>query len=154
MKDTKALFASRTVWGALIVIVAQLLTIFGVSADLVGESSAWLDSVVTLAGAGIAIWGRIVASKRIETPLNPVPPSTGNMWACVAMLTLMVSAIGCRPDRAYIAADRATYDAVAPEYRTYVDSDSTLTPEQRDRRHRTLDTWDIRLRAATRPAPK
>ena len=52
------------------------------------------------------------------------------------------------PAPAYVAADRATYDAVAPEYAAYVGQDPALDEEERGRRARTLATWDARLRAA------
>jgi hypothetical protein len=37
---------------------------------------------------------------------------------------------------------------VAPEYRTYVEHDVGLSPDQKTRRLRTLDAWSIRLEAA------
>ena len=50
------------------------------------------------------------------------------------------------------AADRATYDAVAPEYAAYVANDATLSDEQRARRDRTVQTWRLRLETAERNA--
>jgi hypothetical protein len=47
--------------------------------------------------------------------------------------------------REYVKADRLTYDAIAPEYLRYVDADPGLTQEQKDRRHRTVDTWNLRI---------
>lgn len=49
---------------------------------------------------------------------------------------------------AYIAADRATFDAVAPEYRIYVQEDAELTQGQKAIRVRTLLDWDKRINAA------
>jgi hypothetical protein len=46
------------------------------------------------------------------------------------------------------AADRATHDAIAPEYRAYVDADAALTPSQKELRTMTLDSWERRITAA------
>lgn len=57
--------------------------------------------------------------------------------------------VGCRfPKRLQIEADRATYEAIAPEYREYVKTDESLDAEEKARRYRTLDTWEMRIRAA------
>ena len=42
-------------------------------------------------------------------------------------------------------ADRATYDAIAPEYLGYVDADPALTPEQKARRVQTVRSWEAKL---------
>jgi hypothetical protein len=77
-----------------------------------------------------------------------------------ASLPLLLSpAAGCTalqglqsPSGAYVAADRATYDAVAPEYAAYVAHDASLSDEQRARRDRTVQTWRLRLETAERAA--
>lgn len=33
------------------------------------------------------------------------------------------------------------YHAIAPEYSAYVQQDQSLTQDQKDRRHRTLEAW-------------
>jgi hypothetical protein len=53
-------------------------------------------------------------------------------------------------DRRYVAAERATHDAVAPEYRQYVEQDPALSAEQQARRQRTLEAWAARLDEAER----
>lgn len=72
--DTKNLFASRTVWGALIAILASLAGLGGVAVspadqaaalDLVDQIFAVWDRVLAIAGAGLAIWGRVRATKAI-----------------------------------------------------------------------------------------
>ena len=50
------------------------------------------------------------------------------------------------PSPDYLSADRATYDAVAPEYSAYVHADPALDDDERATRDRTLATWDARLR--------
>jgi hypothetical protein len=67
-------------------------------------------------------------------------------------LLLLLSQSGCAlrpPTPDYVAADRATYEAVAPEYAAYVHADPALSEEDRDRRDRTLATWDARIRSAS-----
>lgn len=57
----------------------------------------------------------------------------------VALLVLPSCAAG--PDPTFVAASRATHDAIAPEYLGYVDADPTLSTEQRTRRHASIDRW-------------
>jgi hypothetical protein len=42
-------------------------------------------------------------------------------------------------------ADRATYEAIAPEYEAYVTADPLLTKEQKERRHQTIRSWEAKL---------
>ena len=59
---------------------------------------------------------------------------------------LALCAPGCAmPGAAFVRAERATFDAVAPEYRAYVAADERLSPEQKDRRLRTVETWDLSI---------
>jgi hypothetical protein len=50
-----------------------------------------------------------------------------------------------------VQAERATYDAIAPEYRAYVLRDGDLQPVQKEIRMRTLDSWNERITAAEAP---
>lgn len=45
----------------------------------------------------------------------------------------------------YVAADRQTYEAVAPEYRKYVEADAGLDDDAKKLRLATLDSWDYRI---------
>jgi hypothetical protein len=60
---------------------------------------------------------------------------------------LIFAAAGCASQvpADWVAADRATKQAIAPEYEAYVDADATLTAEQKQRRHNTVATWESRL---------
>lgn len=65
---------------------------------------------------------------------------------CVLFLLLVFALLvlpSCTggPDPTFTAASRATHDAIAPEYLGYVDADPTLSPEQRTRRHASIDRW-------------
>jgi hypothetical protein len=51
----------------------------------------------------------------------------------------------------YTAADRATYDAIAPAYGAYVAADATLDKDEKKTRERTLTTWRMRLENAEKP---
>jgi len=51
----------------------------------------------------------------------------------------------------YTAADRATYDAVAPAYKAYVNADASLNADEKKTRSRTITTWRLRLEQAETP---
>ena len=53
----------------------------------------------------------------------------------------------------YVEADRATFDAIAPEYLGYVENDTRLTPDQVARRQRTVETWRMRIEASASSSP-
>jgi hypothetical protein len=42
-------------------------------------------------------------------------------------------------------AEIATYDAIAPEYASYVQADMALSTEQKQRRFNTIETWRLRV---------
>lgn len=67
MEDFKSIFSSKTVWGAIIAIIAGIVGIFGYSIG--AEDQAQLAeigvSVASMAGGLIAIFGRVKASKKI-----------------------------------------------------------------------------------------
>lgn len=72
------------------------------------------------------------------------------MKAKILILLLAFGASSCGSvSEAYVAADKATYQAIATEYQAYVLADPKLDPIQRDRRLRTLATWRSRLAAAS-----
>lgn len=70
------------------------------------------------------------------------------MRRAVAIVCALALAGCCSVDPLYLEADRATYDAVAPEYRIYVQEDQALDQAQEDRRQRTLAAWEARIKAA------
>ena len=167
---TKPWYTSLTVWAALVSVAASVLSLFHVHLDeqLRADLADWLLSAATLAGGAAALYGRLRATRRLVTSAAPsrdphddlpIPPSAKHQnWrmngTLLAFLLLLLPThlTGCSiltaPEGTYVAADRATYDAVAPEYRAYVTSDPNLDDEQRARRHRTVETWRVRLESA------
>lgn len=158
MSDTKPWYTSKTVWAALATILVSVLGLFrrGVDPHFVEDFSGWAVSASTLVAGAIALYGRVNATKRISPPSGP--PSTLKVLAMLGGTVWLLSSSGCAaPDAAFVRAERATYDAVAPEYAGYVSADPGLTADQKARRQRTLQTWDLSLRqqearASTRPA--
>jgi hypothetical protein len=53
-------------------------------------------------------------------------------------------------DPAYVQAERATFDALAPAHRSYVDADLDLSGDEKARRMRLLDSWEARIERAER----
>lgn len=67
----------------------------------------------------------------------------------VLMLCLLLFFVpACSVNKAYVAADRATFDAVAPEYLMYVEADVALDEKQKERRRETIRSWEARTGAA------
>ncbi len=68
MDDTKAWYSSRTVWGALIAILASLAHLAGVDVAATEEVEIvdLLIGIVTAGGALAALIGRIAARRRLR----------------------------------------------------------------------------------------
>jgi hypothetical protein len=159
MHDTKPWYTSVTIWGAVVSLLASLLSLFKIHLDaqLQSDLRDWLLAAATLAGGAAALYGRLRASRRILSPATAeTRPQDWRMnallpFALVSLLFPLSQCTGCSalqvPTPDYVAADRATYQAVAPEYAAYVHADPALDQEGRDRRDRTLASWDARLRA-------
>lgn len=67
MFDSKGILASKTVWGGLIAVGGAVLGMFGftvVEGDTAGLMTH-IDSIVVAVGGILAIYGRIVATKKI-----------------------------------------------------------------------------------------
>jgi hypothetical protein len=67
MNDSKHWYQSKTVWGALIAILASLLQASGVDFDAAGQDQL-ADDLVALSGAIgglVALYGRLSAEKRL-----------------------------------------------------------------------------------------
>jgi hypothetical protein len=158
MHDTKPWYTSVTIWGAIVSVLASALALFRVHLDAQFQADLreWLLAASTLAGGAASLYGRLRASRRILSPqTSETRPQRWRMnllFAPILLLLLGSQSTGCSalqpPAPDYVAADRATYEAVAPEYAAYVHADPALDEEGRARRGRTLATWDARVRAA------
>lgn len=62
MDDTKNFITSKTIWGAMIALIATMLQIMGFDATGMNGTA---EEIVTIAGAAMAIYGRIKAVKKI-----------------------------------------------------------------------------------------
>ena len=65
----------------------------------------------------------------------------------VTLLAIAFVLGGCTVQSQYVDADRLTYEAVAPEYLGYVESDPYMSPEETDRRRATVASWKARIGA-------
>jgi hypothetical protein len=143
MNDTKPWYTSKTVWASLATILVSILGIFKRSVDphFVDDFSSWAVSASTL----IALYGRLKATSKIA---SPAPPSSGlKILTVLCGSALLTTIAGCAaPNTAFVQAERSTYNAIAPEYSAYVETDGSLTSDQKTRRQRTLQTWDLSLR--------
>lgn len=57
------------------------------------------------------------------------------------LFLLLLAGCCATPDPTFVAASRATIDAVAPEYLGYVQADPALDAEQKARRVATIARW-------------
>lgn len=64
--DVKSLLGSKTVWGTIVQVAAMAAMFFQV--DL-GDQGGWVEVIMALVGAITALYGRIVAVKKIGSVL-------------------------------------------------------------------------------------
>ena len=62
MEETKAIWASKTLWGSVAVLVVAIFQVAGFD---IGAADGWAEGIVSMIGAGLAIYGRIKAVKKI-----------------------------------------------------------------------------------------
>jgi uncharacterized membrane protein len=71
MEETKSWWQSKTIWGAVITIIALIASLFGYQIDpqtqqiILDRTMAIVTAVGTIVGSVMAIYGRIKATKRI-----------------------------------------------------------------------------------------
>lgn len=69
-------------------------------------------------------------------------------WGLAALAIVAASCGGCSAvPNIDAAAERATYDAVAPEYLEYVEADPGLDEAAKQNRRSTVKTWNDRIAA-------
>lgn len=61
---------------------------------------------------------------------------------------LIAGCTGCTPGKAYIEADRATFDAIAPEYLDLVETSGKFDEAKIQRRRDNVESWRKRIEAA------
>ncbi len=66
-EEAKSMLMSRTIWGALVALMASGAGLAGYTVSAADQASilTLLTSLAGLAGSAVAIWGRIVATKRL-----------------------------------------------------------------------------------------
>lgn len=67
LTDTKSIWASKTIWGGAIALLAAAAGLLGyaITADQQAELIETGSMIVSAVGGLIALWGRIAATKRI-----------------------------------------------------------------------------------------
>jgi hypothetical protein len=160
------IFASRKVWIAMAAVAGVVVTLLG------ADPAKWtplISSIVALAGVVIAAIGyedgqlkgsgaandmavtNVTDCTDAASIIGPKP----NMNAVLALgvlslLALFAAGCGAGPAASYVAADHATFNAVAPEHSAYVAADPNLTDADKQRRLNTLQTWRLRVEQAER----
>lgn len=66
------------------------------------------------------------------------------MKRCLILFALA----SCTPSHPYTVADRETFNAIAPDYQTYVTGDAALSQPQKELKLLVIETWRMRLEAA------
>jgi hypothetical protein len=159
-------FESSKVWTALGALAIVIASVVGLDPD---KATKVVAAVVSVAVTIIAATGyedgqekgAIAQNGAPQVTINPAPAAqtTGGtpvpQTIAKLLLLLLVPTLllcGCKnvtpPAQSYTDADSQTFDAVAPEYQTYVYRDPSLTATQTARRENTLQTWSLRLRSA------
>lgn len=62
MTDVKNILQSKAIWGSIMVLVSTGATMMGYD---IGDTDELVNGVLTLTGAGLAIYGRITAIKKV-----------------------------------------------------------------------------------------
>jgi uncharacterized protein YcfJ len=70
--ESKSIFLSKTFYGALMVVGAVVAGMLGYT---IGDAEGFGNDLLTLVGAGVAVYGRVKAVKKIGPVALPTPPS-------------------------------------------------------------------------------
>lgn len=62
------ILSSKTVWGALVALAAQLFALSGlhIAADVQSSIVDFILQLVGITGAGVALWGRVVSGEKTK----------------------------------------------------------------------------------------
>lgn len=127
MNDTKNILASKTVWGALLMLASLVLARFGIDLDpdsqasLVATIGSALDEVMGLVGVVMAIWGRMTATKGVTVlPAAPL--------ALLLSVTLL-GGVGCSGVPADLVARHLA--TAGGDHQRRIEADVSLLPVER-----------------------
>lgn len=90
----------------------------------------------------------------LDVPRPQIPRWFSAIGGLLVALVCAAALTSCTPVQAYVQADRATYEAIAPPHARYVAADASLSPEQKQDRQDLLDTWRKRIESAEGPASR
>ncbi|MEO0479589.1 MAG: hypothetical protein AAF196_08925 [Planctomycetota bacterium] len=80
--------------------------------------------------------------------MNQNVKKAGSPLVIAAAIAAVVFGTACESPRAsYVDADRATFDAIAPNYRIYVQADTSLTASDVQSELDLVRTWEKRIEA-------
>jgi len=65
--EVKSVFTSKTILGVVVAAIPSVLALFGIKVlpGFSEASSLLIESLMTFGGSAVAIWGRIVATKKL-----------------------------------------------------------------------------------------
>jgi hypothetical protein len=64
---------------------------------------------------------------------------------CLMFCFVALGSTSCAVDEGYRLADKATHNAIAPEYLDYVEDDESLDEDEKQSRRDTVATWRKRI---------
>lgn len=135
---------------------------FLIASEALPVGSIW-EKVAAFALSALSQAAYTTARGKVKAAAELPPPAGSRMTLNVLLLALLLPLLGgcgaggvnpfAAPNSDYVTADRATFEAVAPEYSAYVAADPSLDAEQIARRQRTVATWRLRIEQAEKRSP-
>jgi hypothetical protein len=154
MPELKPWYQSKTIISSLITVVVSMLGVIGVGADAIDQDGLANLLIMAITGiTGIAsIVFRIVATSQIG-PADGGPPSSARLSYClllvVGLLAVGMTVTGCATlDAEYVAADKAIYESVAPDYLNYLARDTARDTADVRTQKSVVEAWRLQIEAA------
>jgi hypothetical protein len=119
----------------------------------------WLSVLTLAAGVALVMTGHedvgalLLAGGAVGGGFALVKGGGGPKAATGVVLVVVLALCACTPTQAFAEAEKATYDAIAPEYLQYVRSDPALSSEEVARREALIRAWLVDLDAVGGVAP-
>jgi hypothetical protein len=152
MPELKPWYQSKTIISSLITVVVSMLGVIGVGADAIDQDG--LANMIILAVTGMtgiaSIVFRIVATSRI----GEIEPPSGRLGYGMPLLAFAVGVMalgmtGCATlDAEYVAADKAIYESVAPDYLNYLARDTARDTVDVRTQKSVVEAWRLQIEAA------